>query len=161
MAYQISNIENFSNWTDSVKEGTSSARDYETSSKINALNLELVNAIEAEKEEGISSIQLKTVTEAQALIQDLLPFELPLISCLPDGGILFQWTKRPDSIFTFSVHGEGLISYAGTFREDGERIRGTLPIKEFALPKRILEFLNQYFPSSNLKWIPTSKTLNQ
>lgn len=138
-----------------------SIRNYEVDSKIASMREELNESIEESKSEEDAKVpNAKAIEEANALLQDFLPFEEPISSCLSDGSIVFQWTKRPHSILTLSVCGEGTITYAATFRNEGEKHSGTVRISNQSLSKTLLDFLNSHFSINKIQWINTSRTQN-
>ena len=93
--------------------------------------------------------------EAEKLIPQLFLFDEPLVSFIADGSILFQWTKKPDSILTASVCGEGTIIFAGIFNrtKTTKKLSGTLSFQNYLLPKEIKELLTKYFPDEKFQWV--------
>lgn len=141
---------------------TNSVRDYDYRVKVEALKAELADALESvSTEEDEIEPSTAAVQDARSLILQLIAYDAPVVSCFDDGGICFQWTKRPFSIVTLTLYGDGFITYTASFREQGERHRGTVRFIKAGIPKVIEEFLGSHFASEEVPWIATSPTMSQ
>lgn len=141
--------------------GTGSIREHEIFRRYELLEEELNEALEAVTGEDCEvNPDVLVIENARSLFVHLLPFVSPVISCLPEGEICFQWTKRPSSILTLSVSGGGSLTYAATLRSEGERHCGTVRFNENGLPVIVEIILRKYFASEDMKWIQTSPTMS-
>lgn len=65
---------------------------------------------------GAEAVTASTYAMAKAFLETL-PTDAPTpeIRADPDGEISFDWYTRPDQVFSVSVGGSGMLSYAGLF----------------------------------------------
>lgn len=65
---------------------------------------------------GAEPVSSEAYAMAKALLETL-PVDAPTpeISADPDGEISFDWYRGPDKVFSVSVGGSGMLSYAGLF----------------------------------------------
>ena len=93
-----------------------------------------------------SPITHETYSEANKILKLIPPsFPLPDILPEPDGEIGLEWYKEKDFVFSISLGGKNIITYAGLFGKNNE-VHGTEYFTD-SIPKTILDFLRRLFPS--------------
>ncbi len=84
------------------------------------------------------------------------PFTLPLVMCLNDGGICFQWTTDKKGILTATLYGDNAFVYVARFGPK-ERSTGTDEYDNESISENLLIWLKKYFmPASQTPWKNTS-----
>jgi hypothetical protein len=80
------------------------------------------------RKEGFGPIAKSVCHDSLQVFKGLFPeIIVPQVLCLPGHGIGLQWNGSNGSIFTISLFGSGLLSYAGIF-SDNHRVRGTCSV---------------------------------
>lgn len=73
---------------------------------------------------GAKSVTLENFVAAINFLHMLSPtLPKPELGVDPDGGIVFEWYRRPDKVFSVSVEKDNLLTYAGLF--DFSKASGT------------------------------------
>lgn len=128
---------------------------------------ELFRRLEEAKEESESDSDFEMPSEASfkqaqsfALSLSLHPFSLPLVMCLNDGGICFQWTTEQKGILTATLYGNNALVYVARFGPK-ERSTGTDEYSDESISESLLVWLKKYFmPISKQPWKNTSPTMS-
>lgn len=128
---------------------------------------ELVKRLKEAKEESESDTDFEMPSEAsfkqaQSFAMSLSnhPFSLPLVMCLNDGGICFQWTTEQKGILTATLYGDNALVYVARFGPK-ERSTGTDEYAGEALSESLLVWLQKYFmPIGKQPWKNTSSTMS-
>jgi len=128
---------------------------------------ELVKRLEEAKEESEADSDYAVPSEASfkqaqsfAMSLSLHPFSLPLVMCLNDGGICFQWSTEQKGILTATLYGDSALVYVARFGPK-ERSTGTDEYSDDAISESLLVWLKKYFmPISKQPWKNTSATMS-
>lgn len=77
-------------------------------------------------DEGLVPINGYALREAALVLTAVVPSiaEVPAIFPIPGGGIGLQWNGEPNTIFTASLFGDGLVTFS-TILSDSEKFTGT------------------------------------
>jgi len=135
--------------------------------KLSELYKSLEEAYSEVKVESLSDSDVILPTEASfkqaqsfAISLSEHPFSLPLVMCLNDGGICFQWSNEQKGILTASLYGDNALVYVARFGPK-ERSTGTDEYRNDAISECVLVWLKKYFiPINNQLWINTSATVS-
>jgi hypothetical protein len=128
---------------------------------------ELIRRLEEAKTESLSDGDYEMPSEASfrqaqsfAMSLSLYPFSLPLVMCLNDGGICFQWSTEQNGILTATLYGNNALVYVARFGPR-ERSTGTDEYADDSISESLLVWLKKYFmPISKQPWKSTSATMS-
>ena len=134
-----------------------------TTSKLEELVSRLDDALKEAKEEKELDKDFVLPSDASfkqsksfAMSLSSYPFTLPLVMCLNDGGICFQWTTEKKGVLTATLYGDNAFVYVARFGPK-ERSTGTDEYTNESISENLLIWLKKYFiPISQTPWKSTS-----
>jgi hypothetical protein len=138
-----------------------------TTSKLEELLSRLDDALKEAKKERELDKDFVVPSEASfkqsksfAISLSSYPFTLPLVMCLNDGGICFQWTTEKSGVLTATLYGDNAFVYVARFGPK-ERSTGTDEYTNESISENLLIWLKRYFiPSSQAPWKSTSTIMS-
>ena len=151
--------------TDPISRSASGISADATKARVSELLERLDDAMNEAKQEVQSDPDLllpadSTFKQAKSFAMSLHPFSLPLVMCLNDGGICFQWNEEQGGILTATLYGDNALVFVARFGPK-DRATGTTTLRNDTIPESVLVWLKTYFmPSSKQPWMNTSATVS-